>query len=114
MLNAQGPRSAVKALVGRPVWIPSEVRNGLRERWPVRAEALGPGGTWPCLCSLVTVHTQSPGGLPAAGCAGGVCFWCAEGPEDSDFISAGLKALGLAFPGARKYQDVLWWFCSGL
>lgn len=98
-----------------PVWGCANIFPSVSgERWPVRAEALGPGGTWPCLCSLVTVHTQSPGGLPAAGCAGGVCFWCAEGPEDSDFISAGLKALGLAFPGARKYQDVLWWFCSGL
>ncbi|XDA82696.1 hypothetical protein R6Z07F_012609 [Ovis aries] len=38
MLSAQGPRSAVKALVGRPVWIPSEVESVLAA--PVRSPGI--------------------------------------------------------------------------
>lgn len=45
-----------------PVWGCANIFPSVSgERWPVKAEALGPGGTWPCFCSFVTVHTQSPG-----------------------------------------------------
>ena len=58
------------------------------------SERMRPAGYWLWLAGLASV--------------------CAEGHGDCDFISAGLKALGLAFPGARKYQDVLQWFCYSL
>lgn len=44
----------------------------------------------------------------------GACFRVCRRAWGSDFISAGLKSPGLAFPGAGEHHDVLQWFCCTL